>query len=238
MPSQSNKLWSGVPKKNLTQGKNMKGGRNNLGRITIKGRKKGAKKSYRKIDFARNNEFLACINRIEYDPNRSANIALIKYYDSQNSYAYVIAPENIRIGDKIISSDYASITTGNTLLMQKIPLGTPIHNIEMKSNKGGQISRAAGSFATIINKNIKRIFLRLKSGEIRFVGANCRATVGVVSNSTHKNKIFKKAGEKSLLGFKSKVRGTAKKSCRSSSWGRRGQNFQRQTSCDKMGTMY
>ena len=201
-------LWKGSPIKSLVKGKNTKGGRNNLGRITVFGKSRGTKKKYRIIDFKRSKELSATVERFEHDPNRSANIALIKYSD--NEYSYIIALENLKIGDKIISSDSAEIAVGNCMQLKNIPVGIIISNIELKPKKGAQLARSAGSFATIVNKDSGKVSIKLRSGEVRMVEGECKATIGVVSNVDKKNVKLGKAGRKRWLGFRPKVRGVAK----------------------------
>ena len=201
-------LWKGDPVKSLVKGKNTKGGRNNLGRITVFGKSRGAKKKYRVIDFKRSKELSATVERFEHDPNRSANIALIKYSD--NEYSYIIALENLKIGDEIISSDSAEIAVGNCMQLKNIPAGIIISNIELKPKKGAQLARSAGSFATIVNKDSGKVSIKLRSGEVRVVEGECKATIGVVSNVDKKNVKLGKAGRKRWLGFRPKVRGVAK----------------------------
>ena len=201
-------LWKGDPVKSLVKGKNTKGGRNNLGRITVFGKSRGAKKKYRIVDFKRSKELSATVERFEHDPNRSANIALIKYSD--NEYSYIIALENLKIGDKIISSNSAEIAVGNCMQLKNIPVGIIISNVELKPKKGAQLARSAGSFATIVNKDSGKVSIKLRSGEVRMVEGECKATIGVVSNVDKKNVKLGKAGRKRWLGFRPKVRGVAK----------------------------
>lgn len=201
-------LWKGDPVKSLVKGKNTKGGRNNLGRITVFGKSRGAKKKYRIIDFKRSKELSATVERFEHDPNRSANIALIKYSD--NEYSYIIALENLKIGDKIVSSNSAEIAVGNCMQLKNIPVGIIISNVELKPKKGAQLARSAGSFATIVNKDSGKVSIKLRSGEVRVVEGECKATIGVVSNVDKKNVKLGKAGRKRWLGFRPKVRGVAK----------------------------
>lgn len=201
-------LWKGDPLKSLVKGKNTKGGRNNLGRITVFGKSRGAKKKYRMVDFKRSKELSATVERFEHDPNRSANIALIKYSD--NEYSYIIALENLKIGDKIISSNSAEIAVGNCMQLKNIPVGIIISNVELKPKKGAQLARSAGSFATIVNKDSGKVSIKLRSGEVRMVEGECKATIGVVSNIDKKNVKLGKAGRKRWLGFRPKVRGVAK----------------------------
>ena len=201
-------LWKGAPIKGLVKGKNSSGGRNNLGRITVYGKSRGAKKKYRIIDFKRTKELSATVERFEYDPNRSANIALIKYDD--NEYSYIIALEKLKIGDKIISSNSAEIAIGNCMQLKNIPVGIVISNIELKPNKGAQLARSAGTSATIVNKDSGKVSIKLRSGEVRIVEGECKATIGTVSNADKKNVKLGKAGRKRWLGFRPKVRGVAK----------------------------
>ncbi len=201
-------LWKGDPVKSLVKGKNTKGGRNNLGRITVFGKSRGAKKKYRVIDFKRSKELSATVERFEHDPNRSANIALIKYSD--NEYSYIIALENLKVGDKVVSSNSAEIAVGNCMQLKNIPVGIIISNVELKPKKGAQLARSAGSFATIVNKDSGKVSIKLRSGEVRMVEGECKATIGVVSNVDKKNVKLGKAGRKRWLGFRPKVRGVAK----------------------------
>jgi large subunit ribosomal protein L2 len=203
-------IWKGSSVKKLSKGKNSSGGRNNAGRITVHGRSKGAKKKYRIIDFKRTNTLPAVIKRIEYDPNRSANIALIEYND--NCYSYIIAINDLKVGDTIISNNEAEISAGNCMQLKKIPVGTIVSNIELKPFKGAQLARSAGAFATLTSKDVPSnlITVKLRSGEVRLVEGNCKATIGVVSNIDQKNIKLGKAGRKRWLGFRPKVRGVAK----------------------------
>ena len=201
-------LWKGKPKKELTVVRHSKGGRNNLGRITVFGKAKGAKKKYRIIDFKRLKEIPAIVERLEYDPNRSAHIALIKYNDGK--YSYIIAPEGIKINDTIMSSSDAEIKVGNCLPLKSIPVGTLVHNVELKPAKGGQLARSAGTSVIVVNKDAGKVSIKLRSGEVRIVEAACKATIGVISNADNKNIKLGKAGRKRWLGFRPKVRGVAK----------------------------
>jgi large subunit ribosomal protein L2 len=201
-------LWKGKPERSLTEGLKNKGGRNNNGRITARRRGGGHKRRYRVIDFKRlKYDVEATVERLEYDPNRTAFIALIKYTDGELSY--ILAPQRLREGDKVISGAAVDIKPGNALPMQSIPVGTIIHNIEMKVGKGGQIARSAGTYAQIIGKDQGYAQLRLSSGEIRMVRAECMATVGAVSNPDQKNIKLGKAGRKRWLGKRPSVRGVA-----------------------------
>ena len=201
-------LWKGKPEKSLTEGLRNKGGRNNNGRITARRRGGGHKRRYRIIDFKRlKHDVEATVLRLEYDPNRTAFIALIKYADGDLSY--ILAPQRLREGDKIISGDTVDIKPGNAMPMQNIPVGTIIHNVEMKVGKGGQIARSAGTYAQIIGKDQGYAQLRLNSGELRMVRAECIATVGAVSNPDQQNIKLGKAGRKRWLGKRPSVRGVA-----------------------------
>jgi len=201
-------LWKGKPEKSLTDGLRNKGGRNNNGRITARCRGGGHKRRYRIIDFKRlKHDVEATVLRLEYDPNRTAFIALIKYADGDLSY--ILAPQRLREGDKIISGDTVDIKPGNAMPMQNIPVGTIIHNVEMKVGKGGQIARSAGTYAQIIGKDQGYAQLRLNSGELRMVRAECMATVGAVSNPDQQNIKLGKAGRKRWLGKRPSVRGVA-----------------------------
>ncbi len=201
-------LWKGKPEKSLTEGLRNKGGRNNNGRITARRRGGGHTRRYRIIDFKRlKHDVEATVLRLEYDPNRTAFIALIKYADGELSY--ILAPQRVREGDKIISGDTVDIKPGNAMPMQNIPVGTIIHNVEMKVGKGGQIARSAGTYAQIIGKDQGYAQLRLNSGELRMVRAECMATVGAVSNPDQQNIKLGKAGRKRWLGKRPSVRGVA-----------------------------
>ncbi|MBL4690062.1 MAG: 50S ribosomal protein L2 [Rhodospirillales bacterium] len=201
-------LWKGKPERSLTEGLNNKGGRNNNGRITARRRGGGHKRRYRVIDFKRvKYDVEATVERLEYDPNRTAFIALIKYADGELSY--ILAPQRLREGDKVVSGAGVDIKPGNALPMQDIPVGTIIHNIEMKVGKGGQIARSAGTYAQIIGKDQGYAQLRLSSGELRLVRSECMATIGAVSNPDQKNIKLGKAGRNRWLGKRPSVRGVA-----------------------------
>ncbi len=201
-------LWKGKPVKTLTEGLSKSGGRNNKGRITVWSRGGGHKRRYRLIDFKRRKfDVPAKVERLEYDPNRSAFIALIRYEDGELSY--IVAPQRLRVGDSVISAERADIVPGNAMPMQNIPVGTIIHNIEMKPGKGAQIARAAGAYAQLVGKDAGYALLRLGSGERRMVRAECMATIGAVSNPDHQNINLGKAGRKRWLGRRPIVRGVA-----------------------------
>ena len=201
-------LWKGKPHKPLTVGLKKTGGRNNMGRITSWHRGGGAKQLYRVIDFKRNKlEMEAVVERIEYDPNRTCFIALVKYEDG--TYTYILAPQALKAGDKIVSGDQVDIKDGNTMPLKNIPVGTNVHNIEMKPGKGGQMMRAAGSFALLAGKDSGYAQLKLRSGELRIVPLDCKATIGVLSNADHQNTTIGKAGRNRWLGWRPVVRGVA-----------------------------
>jgi len=199
-------LWKGRPHKPLTFGLNKKGGRNNSGRITMWHRGGGHKNLYRIIDFKRNKlEMEASVERLEYDPNRTCFIALVKYTDDEMSY--ILAPHGLKEGDKIVSGENVDIQDGNTMPLKNIPVGTNVHNIEMKPGKGGQMMRAAGAFAQLAGKDSGYAQLKLRSGELRIVPLDCRATIGILSNAEHQNTSYGKAGRRRWLGRRPVVRG-------------------------------
>ncbi len=201
-------LWKGRPVKALTEGLRKSGGRNSSGRITIWHRGGGHKRRYRIIDFKRRKfNVSATVERLEYDPNRTAFIALIRYEDGE--LAYILAPQRLRAGDRVESGTDVDIRPGNALPMQSIPVGTIIHNVEMKPGKGGQIARSAGTYAQLIGKDRGYAQLRLSSGELRMVRAECMATIGAVSNADQQNVKLGKAGRKRWLGRRPVVRGVA-----------------------------
>ena len=192
----------------MTEGKSKTGGRNNTGRITAWHRGGGHKRRYRVVDFKRQKfDVFATVERLEYDPNRSAFIALVKYSDGE--HAYILAPQKLAQGDTIVSSATADIKPGNTLPLKSIPVGTIVHNVETKPGKGGQIARAAGSYVQLAGRDSDNVILKLASGELRFVKGACLATVGVVSNPDHQNRKYSKAGRSRWLGRRSVVRGCA-----------------------------
>ncbi|WHQ47182.1 MAG: 50S ribosomal protein L2 [Candidatus Midichloria sp.] len=201
-------LWKGKPERSLVKGMSSSGGRNNLGRITAWKKGGGVKVKYRIVDFLRKkSDMEAVVKRLEYDPNRTAFIALIKYVDG--TLSYIIAPQNLKVGDKIISAESADIKVGNAIPIKNIPIGTVVHNVEMKPGKGGQIARSAGAFVQLVGKDADYALIRLRSGETRKVLANCRATIGTVSNPDNQNIKFGKAGRKRWLGVRPTVRGVA-----------------------------
>ena len=201
-------LHKGKPFKKLTKGLTRSGGRNNFGHLTSRRKGGGHKRKYRIIDFKRNMlDVSAKVERIEYDPNRTAYIALIKY-DNDN-FSYIICPQNLKKGDTVLSSDKADIKVGNCLQLRNVPTDTIIHNIELKPGKGGQLSRSAGTYGQLIGKDADYAQIKLSSGEIRVVRVECRATIGMVSNPDQKNIKLGKAGRKRWLGIRPVVRGVA-----------------------------
>ena len=201
-------LYKGRSYQPLTESNLKSGGRNNAGRITTRHIGGGHKHHYRIIDFKRNKDNIpAKIERLEYDPNRSAHIALVLYADGERRY--VIAPKNIQVGDEIISGSSAPISVGNSLELDNIPVGTTIHCVELKPKKGAQVARSAGSSVQYVAKDAGYASLRLKSGEVRKVLTSCRATIGEVSNSEHSLKSVGKAGAKRWMGIRPTVRGVA-----------------------------
>ena len=202
------KLWKGKSLKSLTVGKHSTGGRNNLGRITSRSKGAGHKQKYREIDFYRKKDDIkAKIERIEYDPNRSAHVALIKYEDGVLNY--ILAPNKIKIGDEIVSGRNKEIEIGNCMQLSDIPTGTDIHNIELHPNGGGKLVRSAGSSAQISGMDDNYCIVKLNSGEIRKIINTARATIGSVSNSDHQNIKIGKAGRNRWKGKRPSVRGVA-----------------------------
>ncbi len=196
------------PEKSLIVPLKKTGGRNNLGRITARGRGGGAKHFYRIIDFKRDKEMKATVEAIEYDPNRSARIALLKYEDGEKRY--ILAPNGIKVGDEVESGEHADIRIGNALPLKAIPVGTEVHNIELRAGKGGQLARSAGAFATLAAKEGGYATLKMPSGEIRKVRIECKATIGVVGNLDHENISLGKAGRSRWLGIRPVTRGMAR----------------------------
>ncbi|MFT5775689.1 50S ribosomal protein L2 [Hyphomonas sp.] len=199
-------LHKGKPVKALTEGLSKKGGRNNRGRITARRIGGGAKKLYRKVDFKRTRwDMPAVVERLEYDPNRTAFIALIKYEDGLLSY--IIAPQRLEVGDTVVTSKTADIKPGNTLPLKNIPVGTIIHNIELKPEKGAQMIRSAGTYAQLVGRDGGYAQIKLTSGELRMVLDTCLATIGAVSNPDNMNQVLSKAGRKRHMGKRPSVRG-------------------------------
>ena len=201
-------LHKGGPVKSLTEGQTRNGGRNNTGRVTVRWQGGGHKQRYRIVDFKRRKfDVPARVERIEYDPNRTPYIALIKYKDGE--LAYILAPQRIAVGDTVISGDRVDVKPGNAMPLGAMPVGTIVHNIEMKPGKGGQIARSAGTYAQYLGRDSGYATLRLNSGEVRKVLLSCMATVGAVSNPDHMNEVISKAGRNVWKGRRPHVRGTA-----------------------------
>ena len=201
-------LHKGKPIKTLTEKKQQTGGRNNSGRITSYQKGGGHKRALRIIDFKRTKfDMAATVERLEYDPNRSAFIALIKYQDGE--LAYIIAPQRLNVGDTVISGEKVDIKPGNAMPLANIPIGTIVHNVEMKIGKGGQIGRSAGAYVQLVGKDSGYAQIKLRSGELRMVPARCMATIGAVSNPDHQNEVIGKAGRNRWKGKRSHVRGVA-----------------------------
>jgi len=200
-------LYKGKPLKALTEGKSSKGGRNNHGRITVRFRGGGHKQSYRIVDFKHRTHqgIAAVVERIEYDPNRTGYIALIKFPDGTQSY--ILAPQRLAPGDEVVAGEQVDIKPGNAMLIGNIPVGTLIHNIETKIGAGGTLARSAGNYAQIVGRDQGYVILRLKSGEQRLVHGQCFATVGAVSNPDHMNTTIGKAGRQRWLGRRPHNRG-------------------------------
>ncbi|MGA7544862.1 MAG: 50S ribosomal protein L2 [Methyloceanibacter sp.] len=201
-------LWKGKPVKALTQGLSKSGGRNNLGRVTMWHRGGGHKRTYRVIDFKRRKFGVpATVERLEYDPNRTAFIALIRYEDGE--LAYILAPQRLAPGETVVADERADVKPGNAMLLANMPIGTIVHNVEMKEGKGGQLARAAGTYVQLVGRDAGYAILKLNSGETRMVPAQCMATVGAVSNPDNSNINFGKAGRMRWKGRKPVVRGVA-----------------------------
>jgi len=201
-------LHKGGPVKALTEGKNSTGGRNNSGSITSRYRGGGHKKAYRIIDFKRRKfDAPAKVERIEYDPNRTGFIALIKYEDGELNY--ILAPQRLSVGDTVVAGEFVDVKPGNAMPTANIPVGTIVHNIELKVGKGGQIARSAGTYAQIVGRDGEYVILRLNSGEQRLVHGHCIATVGAVSNPDNMNISIGKAGRNRWMGWRGHVRGEA-----------------------------
>ncbi len=198
-------LYKGKPVKKLTEGKPEKGGRNNLGRVTVRFRGGGHKQSYRLVDFKRRKTGAAKVERLEYDPNRTAFIALIQYGDGEQ--AYILAPQRLSVGDEVVSGESVDVKPGNAMPLANIPVGTIVHNVEMKIGKGGAIARSAGTYAQIVGRDQGYVSIRLNSGEQRIVHGQCYATVGAVSNPDHMNASLGKAGRSRWLGRRPHNRG-------------------------------
>ena len=202
-------LYKGKPLKVLTEGKSSSGGRNNLGRITVRFRGGGHKRTLRNIDFKRREHAgkVGTVERIEYDPNRTAFIALVRYADGE--LAYILAPQRLGIGDSIIAGAKTDVKPGNAMPFSGMPIGTIVHNVELKAGKGGQLARAAGTYAQFVGRDGGYAQIRLSSGELRMVRQECMATIGAVSNPDNSNQNFGKAGRMRHKGIRPTVRGVA-----------------------------
>jgi len=201
-------LHKGKPEKSLIEGLNKSGGRGGGGRIAVRFRGGGAKRLYRKVDFKRRKwDVAARVERLEYDPNRTAFIALIKYKDGE--LAYILAPQRIRVGDEVIAAERVDVKVGNAAPLRSLPIGTIVHNVELKPAKGGQLARSAGTYAQLVGRDAGYAQIRLGSGELRMVLDGCMATVGAVSNPDHMNEVLGKAGRVRHRGRRPHVRGVA-----------------------------
>jgi len=202
-------LHKGRPVKALTEGLRKSGGRNNMGHATARGIAGGHKQLYRIIDFKRREwDVAASVERIEYDPNRSAFIALVKYPDGKQ--AYILAPQRLAVGDNVTAGKKVDVKPGNAMEIGQMPVGTIVHNVELKPGKGGQLARAAGTFVQVVGRDRGMVIIRLNSGEQRYTHANCMATVGAVSNPDNSNTNLGKAGRNRWLGHRPLTRGVAK----------------------------
>ena len=200
-------LWKGKPVKGLTEGKSLSGGRNNHGRTTVRFRGGGHKQSYRYVDFKRRTKFNvpATVERLEYDPNRTAWIALLKYEDGE--LAYIIAPQRLKAGDQVIAGERVDIKPGNAMPLASIPVGTIVHALEMKPGAGAKIARSAGTYCQLVGKDAGYAQVKLMSGEVRLLRAECLATIGAVSNPDNSNQQLGKAGRRRWMGFRPHNRG-------------------------------
>jgi large subunit ribosomal protein L2 len=198
-------LWKGKPVKALTEGLHKTGGRNNKGRITTRHIGGGHARRYRLIDFKRRKFMEATVERMEYDPNRTAFIALIVYKDGTQSY--ILAPQRVVKGDVVVAGDKVDVKPGNAMLLKNIPVGTIVHNVEMKPGKGGQLARSAGTYVQIVGRDSGVVQVKLSSGEVRLVSQECMATIGSVSNADHFNEKLGKAGRHRWMGVRPSVRG-------------------------------
>jgi large subunit ribosomal protein L2 len=210
-------LWKGAPVKALTEGKRKTGGRNNKGHVTSRGIAGGHKQRYRHVDFKRRRwDVEGTVERIEYDPNRTAFIALINYGtasvegEAGADVAYIIAPQRLAVGDKVIAAKRTDVKPGNAMELGQVPVGTIVHNVEMKPGKGGQIARSAGTYVQVVGRDRGMVIVRLNSGEQRYIHAECMATVGAVSNPDNQNQNLGKAGRNRWLGKRPLTRGVAK----------------------------
>jgi large subunit ribosomal protein L2 len=207
-------LWKGRPVKALTEGKSKTGGRNNKGHVTSRGIAGGHKQRYRIIDFKRRNWGVdGVVERIEYDPNRTVFIALINYgqtADGKENVAYIIAPQRLAVGDKVVAAKKTDVKPGNAMELGQVPVGTIVHNVEMKPGKGGQIARSAGTYVQVVGRDKGMVMVRLNSGEQRYIRSDCMATVGAVSNPDNQNQNLGKAGRSRWMGIRPLTRGVAK----------------------------
>jgi len=205
-------ITTNKPEKSLLKPVKSKAGRNNLGRVTVRFRGGGNKRKYRIIDFKRDKDDIpGKVKTIEYDPNRTSFISLIQYKDGERRY--IIAPQQLKVGDDVMSGKNADIKQGHNLYLEDIPTGTVIHNIELSIKKGAQLARSAGSFATLMGKHDNYVTIKLPSGEMRIVNKKCRATIGQVSNQDNRNTVLGKAGARRWVGRRSKVRGSVMNAC-------------------------
>lgn len=201
-------LWKGAPVKMLTEGKSKTGGRNNDGRITTRHIGGGHKRAYRLIDFRRRkHDIVATVERLEYDPNRTAFIALLKYADGHLSY--ILAPQRLGVGDQVVSGEKVDVKPGNAMPLSSMPIGTIVHNVELKPGAGGQLARSAGAFVQLVGRDAGWAVLKLSSGETRRVRSDCMASVGAVSNPDHTNVVVGKAGRSRWKGIRPTVRSVA-----------------------------
>jgi large subunit ribosomal protein L2 len=201
-------LWKGKPVKSLTEGLTKSGGRNNTGRITARRIGGGHKRRYRLVDFKRRKfDVPAVIERLEYDPNRTAFIALVRYEDGEQ--AYILAPQRLKVGDTVIAGERVDVKPGNAMPLKNIPVGTIVHNVELKAGKGGQLARSAGTYVQLVGRDQGYAQLKLASGELRVVRGECLATIGAVSNPDQSNINLGKAGRTRWLGKRPSVRGVA-----------------------------
>ena len=202
-------LWKGKPVKSLVEGQSNNGGRGNSGRITSRRKGGGHKQAYRLVDFLRTkHDVAATVERLEYDPNRTAFIALIKYADGELSY--ILAPQRLAAGDTVIAGQSVDVKPGNAMPLGAIPVGTIVHNVEIKPGKGGSLARAAGTYAMVAGRDQGYVLLKLKSGETRMVNATCMASIGAVSNQDHMNEVIGKAGRQRWKGYRPVSRGIAR----------------------------
>ena len=202
-------LYKGKPVKALTEGKRKSGGRNNKGHVTSRGIAGGHKQKYRYVDFKRRKwDVDGTVERLEYDPNRTAFIALVRYADDE--LAYIIAPQRLAVGDKVVAGKKTDVKPGNAMELSQVPVGTIVHNVEMKPMKGGQIARSAGTYVQVVGRDRGMVIVRLGSGEQRYIHGECMATVGAVSNPDNQNTNLGKAGRSRWMGKRPLTRGVAK----------------------------